>query len=146
MQTGTALRPWPLILSEAVATRGESSLGGKDRRGSTYQPLPGVAIAKSCTEVGGCEIVITCSCSQRMRPGISQDRTCSLEPAMPTRAHLWSYALGRGKVFRWKLFHPQTKLGLHGPSTCVLEGDTEGRGGTFRSSWYLVILWTGLIR
>lgn len=37
-------------------------------------------------------------------------------------------------------------LGKAGTAQAVVVGDIEGRGGTFRSSWYLVILWTGLIR
>lgn len=55
MQTGTARKALTFDPTISGGHQWGSSLGGKDRRGSTYQPVPGVKIAKSCTEVGGCE-------------------------------------------------------------------------------------------
>lgn len=61
--------------------------------------------------------------------------------------------MARGEVLRGQLSYPWAKQELPGPGGWYGKGvvweaetDTAGRGITFRSSWYLVILWTGLIR
>lgn len=88
MQTGSAPKT---LTSDPVRSRGhweESAPGGKNRGGSEYQPVPGVAVTKSWAVVG-CEnshnwflLPFLLFPPTNKQSGISRVRTCSLEAAM----------------------------------------------------------------